>query len=163
MWPRLIGFPMRAPAGSALCWPTWTPLYKVLDASTHMQSVRKKRSLPPQERAAFWGSQWWEKKSSQRFVALSDEFLHLVRDIGIADRSFYASLRDVLGTNCLQGAIGAGSLSPYNAERSSLSSLSVWTQRRRTLRNCFHGLTDWLIGIWFFLFFPISEDFLRRG
>lgn len=66
-----------------------------------------------------------EKKSSQRFVALSNDFLCLVRDIGIADRSFYASLRDVLGTNCLQGAIGAGSLSPYNAERSSLSSLSV--------------------------------------
>lgn len=66
-----------------------------------------------------------KKKSSQRSVALSDEFLYLVRDIGIADRSFYASLRDVLGTNCLQGAIGAGSLSPYNAERSSLSSLSA--------------------------------------
>lgn len=98
---------------------------KCCDASTHMQSVRKERSLPPEERAAFRGSPWWEKKSSQRFVALSDEFLQLVRDTGIADRSFYTSLRDVLGTNCLQGAIGAGSLSPYNAERPSLSSLSV--------------------------------------
>lgn len=98
-----------------------------------MQSVRKTRPLPPEERTAssFSSSREpvvgreREKKSSQRSVALSDEFLYLVRDIGIAERSFYASLRDVLGTNCLQGAIGAGSLSPYNAERSSLSSLSA--------------------------------------
>ena len=99
-----------------------------------MQSVRKTRSLPPEERTAFFffffqgargGERGREEKSSQRSVALSDEFFYLVRDIGIADRSFYASLRDVLGTNCLHGAIGAGSLSPYNAERSSLSSLSV--------------------------------------
>lgn len=153
---------MKAPSGSALCRRAETLLFiKCRDASTHMQSVQKKRSLPPEERTAFWGSQWWggEKQSSQRFVALSDEFFCLVRDIGIADRSSDASLRNVLGTNCLQGAIGAGSLSLYNAERSSLSSLSVWTQRRRTLRNCFHGLTDWLIGVWFFLFFSIRGFF----
>ncbi len=90
-----------------------------------MQSVRKERSLPPEERKAFSGSQWWGKKNplsvSWHFL---DDFFHVVRDIGIADRSFYASLRDVLGANCLQGTIGAGSLSPYNAERSSHSSLS---------------------------------------
>lgn len=161
MWASLPPSSSSTPASSALCWPIKTPLYKVLWClDTHAFSARSVHSL---HRSAqlflFEGRLWWrkekkkEKKSSQRFVALSNDFLCLVRDIGIADRSFYASLRDVLGTNCLQGAIGAGSLSPYNAERSSLSSLSVWTQRRRTLRNCFHGLTDWLIGISFFHFF----------
>lgn len=103
------------------------------------------------------GEQGGNKKSSQRFVALSDEFFYLVRDAGIADRSVLASLEDVLGTDCLQRATGAGGLSPYNAEWSSLSSLSLWMQRRRTLRNCFHGLTDWLIGIWFLFSFPPSN------
>lgn len=139
---------------------------KCCDASTHTQSVQKKRSLTPEERAAFWGNQWWcgGKKSSQRFVALSDDLFYLVRDIGIADSWFSDSLRDVLGTLCIQGAIGAASLSLYNAERSSLSSLSVWTQRRRTLSNLFHGLTDWLLGLWFLIFFNNKDFFfLCRG
>lgn len=120
---RVPRFPMRTRGGSALCWLAEAPLYKVLRClDTH--AVQKKRSLPPEERTAFEGASGG-KKSSQRFVALSHEFFYLVRDIGVADRSFQASLRNVLGTNCLQGAIGACSLSPYNAERSSLSSLSV--------------------------------------
>lgn len=116
------------------------------DASTHMQSVRKKRSLPPGGAHSFLrepGGGGRGKKSSQRFVALSYEFFYSVCYFGIADRSFYASLRDVFGGwDCFQGAFGADSLSPYNAERSSPSSLSVRTQRERTVSCCFHGLTD---------------------
>lgn len=130
---------------------TETALYKVQRClDTHAVSAKQ----------AFTPSSGARSFLRETPVRLLRDFAYLVQDIDIADRSFYASLRNVLGTNCLQGAFGVGSLSPYNAERSSLTSLSVWTQSRRTLSSCFHGLTGWLISVWFLFFiFPTSEDF----
>lgn len=79
-----LAFQWARPAAAApSAGPQKLLFIKCCDASTHMQSVRKKRSLPPEERTAFWRSQWWwwgeKKKYSQRFVALSYEFFYLVR------------------------------------------------------------------------------------
>lgn len=78
-----------------------------------MQSVQKKRSLPPDERTAFWKELVVGRKAcSQRFVALSDEFFLLVRYIRRVEGSFHASLRNVLGTRFLQGGNWSGQPEP---------------------------------------------------
>lgn len=145
---------------------TQKPLFiNCCDASTRMQSVKKERSLPPEERKAFWQSQWWGRKKKRFLSAFSSTFRWVLqRYWQIVLRQFEDCFRDkFVSKDQLEQAVWV----PYNAERSSLSSLSVCTQRRRTPRNCFHGLTDCLVsglpfGLFFF-FLSISGDFFCVG
>lgn len=76
--------PVKALTSSALCWPTGAPLYKVLRClDTH--AVSGKEAFPPFLSAQlFEGTTGEGGKTSQRFVALSDEFFCLLRDTDIA-------------------------------------------------------------------------------
>lgn len=65
-----------------------------------------------------------EKNLSAAGSPFYNEFFHLFKHVGI--------------NQCRKCSWG----SRRNADTSSLSSLLVWTQRRRTLTNCLHGLTD---------------------
>lgn len=131
---------MSALRTTAPCWSPKTPLYKVLRC-LHTHAVRAS-SLPPQERTLpFAGGRKTTFLST--FFSSSPTSWDLLR---LLTDDFCANLLPVWrGLNCLPGAERADGPSLYNAERSSLSSLSVYAQRWRTAGSGFYGFPDWLI------------------